>query len=73
MCVFVHRAKRRVLRLNREELRGGRRNLLKKEIHDLYFSPNNIRVIKSWKKIRAGHVAYHGQKKSMYRILVGKA
>jgi hypothetical protein len=48
------------------------RKLHNEELHNLYFSPNTIRVIKSMKVRWAGHVAQMGEKRNAYRILVGK-
>ena len=42
------------------------------EINDLYSSPNIVRVIKSRKIRWAGHVACMGEKRGLYRVLVGK-
>ena len=36
------------------------------------FLINNIRVIKSWRKRWAGHVARMGDGRGAYRVLVGK-
>ena len=42
------------------------------ELNDLYYSPNIVRVIK-WRRMRwAGHVAYMGEERGVYRVLVGK-
>jgi hypothetical protein len=50
---------------------GGWRKLHNEELHDLYSSPNIIRMMS--RKMRwAGHVARMGQKRNAYRILVGK-
>jgi hypothetical protein len=38
----------------------------------LYSSPSIIRMIKSRRMRRAGHVARVGQRRDAYRILVGK-
>jgi hypothetical protein len=47
------------------------RKLLNEELHDLYSSPNIVRVIKlrmRW----AWHVARMGKERGVYRVLVGK-
>jgi hypothetical protein len=51
---------------------GGWRKLYNEELHNLYFSPSIIRVIKSRRMRWAGHVARMGEKRKMYRLLVGK-
>jgi hypothetical protein len=47
------------------------RRLHNEELHNLYASPNIIRVIKSRKIGWAGHVAHMGEMRNAYRILVG--
>jgi hypothetical protein len=42
------------------------------ELHNLYSSPNIIRMIKSMRMRLAGHVAQMGEKRNAYRVLVGK-
>jgi len=42
------------------------------ELNDLYSSPNMVRVIKSRRMRWAGHVASMGEKRGVYRVLVGK-
>jgi hypothetical protein len=42
------------------------------ELHNLYSSPNIIRVIKSREMRRAGHVARMGKMRNAYNILVAK-
>ena len=44
-----------------------------KELNDLYCSPNIVRVIKSRRMRRAGHVARMGERRGVYRVLVGKS
>jgi hypothetical protein len=39
----------------------------------LYYSPNIIRIIKSRKMRWAGHAARMGEKRNVYRLLVGKS
>jgi hypothetical protein len=52
---------------------GGWRKLHNEELHNLYSSPDVIRMIKSKRMRCAGHVARMGAKRNSYRILVGKA
>jgi hypothetical protein len=42
------------------------------ELHNLYFSPTIVRVIKSRRMRWAGHVARMGEERGVYRVLVGK-
>jgi hypothetical protein len=42
------------------------------ELHDLYSSPNIVRVVKSRRMRWAGHVARMGKEKGVYRVLLGK-
>jgi hypothetical protein len=42
-------------------------------LRDLYSSPSIIRIIKSRRMRRAGHVARMGEKSNAYRLLVGKS
>jgi hypothetical protein len=51
---------------------GGWRKLHNEELHNLYSSPSIIRMIKSRRMRRTGHVARMGKKRNAYRILVGK-
>jgi hypothetical protein len=43
-----------------------------RELHNLYSSPSIIRIIKPRTMRRAGHVARMGEKRNVYRLLVGK-
>jgi hypothetical protein len=51
---------------------GDWRKLHNEELHNLHFSPNTIRMIKSRRMRWAGHKARMGEKRNAYRILVGK-
>jgi transcription termination factor 2 len=42
------------------------------ELHDLYSSPNIVRVIKSRRMRWAGHVARMEEGRDVYRVLVGR-
>jgi hypothetical protein len=43
-----------------------------RELHNLCWSPDIIRQIKSRRMGWAGHVAHMGDRRNMYRVLVGK-
>jgi hypothetical protein len=47
MRVFENRVLRRIFGPKREEVAGGSRKLLNEGLHNLYASPDMIRVIKS--------------------------
>jgi hypothetical protein len=63
---------RRIFGPRRDEVTEDWRKLHNEELHNLYSSPNIIRMIKSWKIRWAGHVALMEETKNAYRILVGK-
>jgi len=48
------------------------RKLHNDELHSLYFSQHNIKMIKSRKMMWAGLVARVGEVSGVYRVLVGK-
>jgi hypothetical protein len=70
--MFENRVLRRIFRPKKDEMIGGWRKLHNEELHKLYSSPSTIRMIKTMRMIRAGHVAHMGESKNAYRILVGK-
>jgi hypothetical protein len=70
--VFENRALRRIFGPKRDEATGEWRRLRNEERNDLYSSPNTIRVIKSRRMRWAGRVARMGEKRGVYRILVGR-
>jgi hypothetical protein len=53
---FKNRVLRRKFGCKREEVVGGWRRLHNEELHNLYTSPNIIRVIKSGRMIGVEHV-----------------
>jgi hypothetical protein len=68
----TQRVLRRIFGPKRDEVTGGWRKL-HNELHNLYSSPNTIRMIKSLRMIWAGHAARMGDMRSAHRILlVGK-
>jgi hypothetical protein len=62
---------RRIFGPKREE-DGSWRKFHNNELHNLYSSPNIVRVIKSRRISWAGHVARMGEGRGIYRVLVGK-
>ena len=63
---------RRLFGQKKDEVTGEWRKL-HNELNDLYCSPNNVQVIKSRRMRWAGHVACKGERRGIYRILVGEA
>jgi hypothetical protein len=61
---------RRIFVPEREEVVGGWRRLHDEELHNLYASPNDMRVIKSRRIRWVGHVALIGEMRSAYDILI---
>jgi hypothetical protein len=70
--VFENNVLRRIFGPKRDEVTGGWRKLHNEELRDLYSSPSIIRMMKSRRMWWAGHVALMGEKRSAYRLLVGK-
>jgi hypothetical protein len=70
--VFENRVLRRIFGPKRDGVTGGCRKLHNEELHNLYSSPSIIRIIKSRRMKWAGHVARMGEKRNVYRLLVGK-
>jgi hypothetical protein len=71
--VVENRVLRRIFRPRGDEVTGDWRKLHNEELHNLYSSPNIIRMIMSMRMRWAGHVAGMGETRNAYRILVGKA
>jgi hypothetical protein len=69
--VFENSVLRRIFGPKGEE-DGSWRKLHNNELHDLYSSPNIVRVIKSRKMRWAGHVARMGEGRGVYSVLVGR-
>ena len=69
--VYENRVLRRIFGPKWDEVTGEWRKLHNKELHDLYCSPNSVRVINSKRMRWAEHVARVGEKRGVYRVLVG--
>jgi hypothetical protein len=63
---------RRISGPKRDGVTGGWKNLHNEEFHNLYSSSNIIRIIKLRRMRWAGHAARMGEKRNVYRLLVGK-
>jgi hypothetical protein len=70
--VFENRVLKRIFGPNRYGVTGGWRKLHNEELRDLYSSPSIIRIIKPKSMRWAGHVVRMGEKRNVYRLLVGK-
>ena len=63
---------RRIFGSKRDEVTGKWRKLHNEKRNELYSSPSIVRVIKSRRMRWAGHVERMGEKRGVYRVLVGK-
>jgi len=70
--VFENRMLRRIFGSRKDEVTGEWRKLHNEELNDLYYSPTIVRVIKSRRMRWAGHVAFMGDRRGVFRVLVGK-
>jgi hypothetical protein len=71
--VFENRMLRRMFGTRKDQVTGGWRELHNEELHDLYFSPSLIGMIKLRGSGCAGHLRRMGEERNVYRLLVGKA
>jgi hypothetical protein len=70
--VFENRVLRRVFGPKRDEVTGEWRKLHNDELNDLYSLPSIVRMVKSRRMRRAGHVARMGKDSGVHRVLVEK-
>ena len=71
--MFENRVLRRIFGPKRDEVIGEWRKVHSEELNDQYCSPIIVRVIKSRRMRWAGHVARMGERRGVYRVLVGKS
>jgi hypothetical protein len=72
LSVFENRVLRKIFGPKRDEAMGSWRKLHNEELHNLYFSPSIIGMLKSRRMRWAGHVARMAETRNVCRILVGK-
>ena len=70
--MFENRVLRRIFVSKREGATGEWRKVHNDELTDLYSSPNIVRVIKSGRMRWAVLVVRMGDRRDLYRVLVGK-
>jgi hypothetical protein len=70
--LFQNRVLRRIFGPKREEVAGGWRRLHNEELHNLYPSPNILKVIKSRRMRWTEHVARMVVMINTYKIFIGK-
>jgi hypothetical protein len=70
--VFENRVLRTIFGPLRDEVTGDWRKLHNEELHNLYFAPNIIRMIKTRRMRWAGHVARIVETRNAYMRLVGR-
>ena len=71
--MFENRVLRRVFGPKRDEVTGEWRKLHNKELSDLFFLPNIVRVVKSRRIKWEGHVVCLAKGREVYRFMVGKS
>jgi len=72
LMVFENRVLMRIFGPRRDEVTGEWRKLHNEELNDLYSSPNIVWAINSRRMSWAGHVARMGNRRGVFRVLVGK-
>ena len=70
--MFENRVLSGIFGADRDEVTGEWRKLHNEELNDLYCSPYIVRVMTSRRMRWAGQVARMGERRGVYRVLVGK-
>ena len=69
--MFENRVLRRIFGPRRDEVIGEWREIDNEKLNGMYCSPNSVRMIKS--RMRwVWHIARMGERRGVYRVLVGK-
>jgi hypothetical protein len=71
MRAFENRVLKRIFGPRRDEVIGEGRKLNNEELNALYSSPNTDQAIKLRRMRWVGHVAWMGERRGGYRVLVG--
>jgi hypothetical protein len=66
--VLGSRVASRIFGPKREKVRGNWRSLRNEELHNLYSSPNVVRMIESMRLRWTGHVVCMGEMRNAYRM-----
>ena len=70
--VFENRVLWKIFEPTRDDVTEEWRKLLNEELNDMYSSPYIVHVIKSIRMRWAGHVERMGERRGVYRVVVGK-
>ena len=70
--MFENRVLRRIFGPRRDEVTGEWRKQHNEQLNDLFSSPNIVRAMKSRRMRWTEHVARMGDRRGVYRVLVGK-
>ena len=70
--VFENRVLRRIFGTKKDEVTGEWSGLHTEEINDLYCRPNIVRMIRSRRMTWEWQVVRTGERRGIYRVLVGK-
>ena len=70
--VWSNRVMRRIFGPRKDEVTGEWGKLHNEKLNDLYCSPNIVLVIKSRRMRWVRHVVRMGERRGVYRVLVGK-
>jgi hypothetical protein len=73
LIVFENSVLGKIFGPKRDEVTNERRKIRNEELIDLYCSPNIVWVVKSRRMRWSGHVARMGERRGVYRALMGKS